>query len=127
MAGGAASTWELATTSTLPGKSSALGDSAGSTVDSAVKVDGALAPRARGACRAASASQTDVRQRHQLGDELFDLALRPMRGPREDRLAVLRGEQRHEQRHPGEVEPSVAEHREQPGCRRAARATVMRR
>ena len=38
-----------------------------------------------------------------------------MSGPREDRLAVLRGEQRHEERHPGEVEPSVAEHREQPG------------
>ena len=38
-----------------------------------------------------------------------------MRGPREDRVAVLRGEQRHEQRHPGEVEPPVAEHREQPG------------
>ena len=40
-----------------------------------------------------------------------------MRRPREDRVAVLRGEQRHEQRHPGEVEPPVAEHREQPGVR----------
>ena len=40
-----------------------------------------------------------------------------MSGPREDRVAVLRGEQGHEERHPGEVEPPVAEHREQAGVR----------
>ena len=59
--------------------------------------------------------------RRQLGDQLLDLALGPVRGPLQERLAVLPGQVRRQLRNGGQVKAPLAQHR------RGARGAAVRR
>ena len=62
-----------------------------------------------------------------LGDQLLDLALGPMRRTTEERVAILPRQMRRQLGDAAEVQTAVGEHREQDGMLARARAATIRR